>query len=349
MAGRGFEIVTNACRCSRVVSTSTIGTAPRAARWRGPAAQHGIALVLALWAGALLGIISVAFAFAIRSDSTTIGDAGGRYQAEALADSALNRALLGLLSADPTRRWRADGRVYETPFEGGLLRASIRAEAGKIDINAAPQRLVEGLIATADDGTLVDPAALAAAILDWRDPDSHTRPLGAENPEYRAAGLEHGAGDRAFLSVDELGRVLGMPRALLERLRTVVTVHTGTPRIDPLTAPRLALLAVPGLDPEKADAFLIERRRLLGREPALPGASDPLPLHLLAGGQDHLSSTRIRVYTVLTEGRTRDGTAAWRQALVRIDPNVHRPYRLLTWTDDPIAVEPLFADSTAEN
>ena len=346
------------------------------ARARHPTGtQRGIALVLALWTGALLSVIATSFALGVRTESTIVANAGARLEAGALAESAVNRALIGLLDRDAASAWRADGRVYEVAFEGGLLRVSIRAETGKIDLNAAPRPLLEGLLAAAvqeaqsagegqgegeigEIGTVgegggsggslgdaaIQPAALAAAILDWRDADTRARPLGAEDPDYRAAGLERGAGDRAFLSIDELELVLGMPRGLVERLRPVVTVHTRSPKIDPRTAPRLALLAIPGLDPARVDAFLAERDQWFSETDSSAGAgAGPvrLPLHLLAGAERYLSRARARVYTILAEGRTDGGVAAYRQAVVRTSASSssRTPYLMLAWADEPIAVQ----------
>ena len=322
-------------------STGATGTPAFARRVEKCARQRGIVLVLVLWVGALLGVIAASFAFAVRTDNTSIINAGARLQAEALAESAINRALLGLLGADRTGPWEGRGRVYETAFEGGTLRASVHAETGKIDLNAAPKELLEGLVKAAQDrldGPPGDPTALTAAILDWRDADTRARPFGAEDPEYREAGLDHGAGDRAFLSVDELGRVIGMPRGLLDRLRPALTVYTRSPRIDPTTAPRLAMLAVPGLDRARVDAFLSERDRLAGQDSGGDSETAQVPLHLLAGAERHLASNHNRIYTVMAEGRTSDGVPAFRQAVVQINPGSDRPYVLLAWGTEPIAM-----------
>ena len=330
-------------------SATSCGSAaarPGARCRRSRSAQRGVALILVLWTGALLSVIAAGFAFGIRTDTASVVTATARLQAEALAESAVRRAVLGLLDPDPVTRWQADGRIYEEWFEGGLLRASIGTETGKIDLNAAPGAFLEGLIAAAQgsvNASAIGPAELAAAILDWRDSDARPRPSGAEDPEYRAAGLDHGAGDRAFLSVDELGQVLGMSRALVERLRPAVTVYSHSPRIDPMTAPELVLFAVPGLDPEQARTFLAERRRLLDasrQDPTALSESLQAALRLLAGAEDYLSRSRSRVLTVLAEGQTSEGVTAFRQAVVRIDSSQPRPYQLLAWADEPMALGP---------
>ena len=307
--------------------------------WRR--SQRGIVLVLALWAGTLLGVIAVSLAFGVRTALVSTTNTGARIQAEILAESAINRALLGLADEVQTIDWRTDGRVYEMPFEGGLLRASIHAESGKIDLNAAPAALIEGLIEAAQsglEGPPVDAEVVTAAILDWRDDDSLVRRNGAEDPQYEAAGRVRGAGDREFLSVEELGQVLGMSKNLFERLRPAVTVLTRAAGIDPLTASRLALLAVPGLDRGRIDTFLSERARLRDGQATTTGENAEALLRPLASANRYLARAKTHTFTVIAEGRTGDGVAAFRQAAVKMNRAGRIPYRLLAWADEPIGV-----------
>ena len=297
--------------------------------WRR--SQRGVVLVLVLWTGTLLAAIAIALAFGLRGDRISIANSGARMQAGILAESAINRALLGLAGEVRAIDWRLHGRVYEMSFEGGLLRASIHAESGKIDLNAAPEALLRGLIEAAQgglEGPAVDAEAVTAAILDWRDDDGRARPKGAEDPQYRRAGRDRGAGDRVFLSVDELGQVLGLPEDLFERLRPAVTVFTGAATVDPMTASRLALLAVPGLDPRRIDAFLSERSRL-------PGGNTEVALRRLAGAGRYLARAETDRFTILGEGRTEDGVVAFRRAVVEVSPAHRPPYVLLAWSDEP--------------
>src|SRR3546814_12846249 len=59
-------------------------------------------------------------------------------------------------------------------------------EAGKVDLNTAPQELLARLmrVGGADEATA---DRVAAAITDWRDADDLRRPQGAELQDYAAA------------------------------------------------------------------------------------------------------------------------------------------------------------------
>src|SRR5262249_27770542 len=87
----------------------------------------------------------------------------------------------------------------------------------------------------------VEPAradAIVDAILDYRDGDGIKRPKGAEEAEYRAAGRAQGPKNAPFAAMEELGQVLGVDAALLEKLTPFVTAHSGKEGVDPAAAPR---------------------------------------------------------------------------------------------------------------
>jgi len=87
-------------------------------------------------------------------------------------------------------------------------------------------------------------AALAAAIVDFRDEDDVPDVNGAESAAYRAAGLAHGPKNTPrSRGCRNSTKVLGMDVALLGRLRAVTTAHSRQPGIDSAVAPR-EILAV---------------------------------------------------------------------------------------------------------
>ncbi len=88
--------------------------------------------------------------------------------------------------------WRTDGTVHVWSFGDGRVRLSIQDEDGKIDLNAAPDELLQGLFLSA--GLDQDAAAtLVDAIADFRDADDLHRLQGAEDQDYADAGLPWGA------------------------------------------------------------------------------------------------------------------------------------------------------------
>jgi general secretion pathway protein K len=308
---------------------------------RAPA--RGFALVIVLWAGVLLSVVAASFAFSMRVETRLAGNLTERAQAQAIADAGIQRGIMALLENAPGSGWLADGRAYTLPFGGGQMRIRLLSENGKVDLNGAPEALIQGLLASlAERGELDDAdgaTRIAAAILDWRDPDQRVRPGGAEDRDYRSAGSDLGARDGAFLSVAELNHVLGVDTETFARLAPLVTVYSWAPQVDPMTAPRNVLLAVPGLDADVVDRFLAARAALYASRDQ--GANEParLPIELLSSGARYLSRTRSRVYTVDAEGELPGGVRADRRAVVQLTGDARRPYAIIAWFDSIPEVE----------
>jgi general secretion pathway protein K len=88
-------------------------------------------------------------------------------------------------------------------FANSRVHLSIQDEATKIDLNRAPEARLAALFGSVG----VEPGeaqSLAAAIADFRDADDFVRPGGAEEAEYRAAGLAWGPKNAPFQAVEEL-------------------------------------------------------------------------------------------------------------------------------------------------
>ena len=162
--------------------------------------------------------------------------------AEAIADAGIRRGIVALLANPSEPRRESGGSLYELPFAGGSMRIRMTSEEGKIDLNAAPDELIQGLLrALFESGEIISAARaahIADAILDWRDEDQWVRTYGAEDRTYAANGISLGARDGPFLSVAELNLVLGVDAESFAHLAPWVTVHSRSSRVDPVTAPR---------------------------------------------------------------------------------------------------------------
>lgn len=310
---------------------------------RTHARTRGFALIIVLWAGVLLSIIAASFAFSMRTETQLTGNAVQLARARALADAGIQLGILSLLQQPAaTVRWITDGRPYVSEFGGGTVRVRLLSENGKIDLNSAPEALILGLLASLVDDPAIDLSEneardIANAIVDWRDADHRRRPGGAEDAQYRAAGRPYGARDGAFLAVGELNQVLGMRDDVYALLAPVVTVDSWMPQVDPATASRRVLLAVPGLGADAVDAYLVARDLAYASASAADAPEGAerarLPLELLSGGARYLSRAKSRVYTVEAEGGLPEGARARRRAVVRLTGDGNRPYTIVAWLD----------------
>jgi general secretion pathway protein K len=129
-------------------------------------------------------------------------------------------------------------------FGAGKAHISVADEGGRIDLNRSDRELLAGLF-EAVDGSSMAPAAFADRIIDWRDPDSEAEEGGAEAGEYASAGVGYGPPNAPFRTIEELRLVLGLSAADFDRLAPYVTVYNLSGMVEPFSAARPVLLAVP--------------------------------------------------------------------------------------------------------
>ena len=208
---------------------------------------RGAALVLVLWLIVLLTAVVGGYVLTARTGGLQGRVELRQLQGDAAARAGIEYAVWRLNHPEPALRWHPDGRPYAWEYGGAALELRITDERGRVDLNRAPQPLVQALLEAV--GTEAGRAAmLAARIIDWRDPDQVAGPDGAEDPAYAAAGRRYGAKDAPFGTVDELLQVLGVEPADHQRLRPYATVHSGLPAPEPAFAalPVLEAMRLPG-------------------------------------------------------------------------------------------------------
>ena len=319
---------------------------PRVGRW---SRNRGIALVAVLWVIVLLAAMAISFVGTIRTETTVTRNLVDNAGAQALADAGIYRAILALYhsfeevgtggsailaalddeaaGANPGEddsgvaldggELRFDGRPYTWSFAEGIVRFAIQSEAGKIDLNAAREELLLGLLRA---NGVEQPEVLIDRIADFRDPDKERRSQGAEDADYENAGRNQGAKDAPFDSVEELQQVLGVSRTLYERLAPALTVYSEARGIDPLTAPPEALRALPEIDPSVVEALLVERQ-----------AEDPDLAGLLSEYEAYLAGPGSLVYSISSEAVTPAGARFRREAVIALVPGSDRPFRVFSW------------------
>jgi len=286
------------------------------------ASQRGVALVLVIWLGALLMVIASSFIFAARTDSFVIRNSMSMARAEALADAAVQRAVFETYRTDNSPDiWRRDGTPRSWVFDGTPITIELRDESAKIDLNTASDTLLRGLLVSVG---LKDEEAdkLLDAILDWRDPDTLRRPNGAEEPDYRAAGLTYAPANSPFQAIEELQLVLGMRPDIYRRIAPLVTVYSRQAGVYPLTATREVLMAIPGLTGEIVDAYIARRE-------AARAAGEVVPSFPEAGA--YAAPPTSLIASIKATARLDDGTVFVRDAVALLRPVPQRAVTFLAW------------------
>ncbi len=275
--------------------------------------MRGAALLLALWLVALLTALVGAYALTARMEALQ-GRVGSRgAMAQEIARAGMEYALVRVADRNPETHWQPNGRAYAWRFDGHEVQVRIIDETGKVDLNQADvpllSRLMQALGEPPDTGD-----ALAAAIVDWRDADDLSQPVGgAEDDDYAAAGRPYGAKDAPFETIAELEQVLGMTPGLYARLAPFLTLYSGRGQPDATYAQGPVLVAM-GMD---ATAWLAQREAA--------GAAGAL----------QLVGTGSGTYSIESRARLADGRETSLRTVVRAgaSPVPGSAYTLLRWEE----------------
>lgn len=199
--------------------------------------QSGFVLLSVL---AVLVIVSALLAAALLQVRT--GTAATRARGDAVRLQGLADGISQLIAYDlrVARTHRVaglglpeDGTAVACPLgRGRTAVVSLQDQGRLIDLNTTPRPALEEAFRLLG---LPDPAvlALAAEIVDARDPDDVPEPNGgAERAQYRARGLASGPRNGPFLRVDEIGRLPSMTPEAAAILTPVLTVYNEGGRFD---------------------------------------------------------------------------------------------------------------------
>jgi len=177
--------------------------------------QRGVALLLVLWALALLSVLLGGLAAWVQLESRQALWQRQHTQALLAAEAGLNLAVQGLSDPQQRKRWVADGRTVTLRFDDAQLRVSVRSERGKLDLNSAPAsdiaRLAQACGATRDQATAM------AQLIEGR----------------------RGGNSAPLRVIEEVRQLPGMSQALYSQLLPQVTLWSGLDRPDPAFASAL--------------------------------------------------------------------------------------------------------------
>jgi general secretion pathway protein K len=301
-----------------------------------PRRQRGIALILVLWLTVLLTAIGASFAFGMRHEALSARNAVEVAQVRAAADGAIERTVFELTRPRLPDAWLADGSTHK--YADGSISLAVVAtdESAKIDVNTAPDALITGLLVNVGGADADTASHMMDAIADWRDADDLKRPNGAEAPDYQAAGLKYAPANAPFETTGEVARVLGMTPAVFSRVAGSLTVYSRSSGVNPATASRDVLLAMPNATPELVDTFIAARNDALA-------AKLPVPPFAPASG---MSAGAVSTWRIRATASLADGVTFVREAVVRPSPDMRRPLIVLAWLQGGASPPPATASAT---
>jgi general secretion pathway protein K len=189
-------------------------------------------------------------------------------------------------------------------------------EGGRIDIAKAPAEVLAAMLRSAG----APPATadgVAKTIVEQRGNAPRSGPA-ARRPPVLATTHEQ--------ALSNIGQIAGMRAQWLAAIAPLTTIY-GSETVNLLTAPRGVIAALPGVDANRLEAFLAERRV------ALPDANRLA--QVLGPAQNYVSAKPQRIAAVelratLTESR--NNTIAGARAVIAVLPQDSEPYRVLMFT-----------------
>jgi general secretion pathway protein K len=290
-------------------------------RHRSSVGEQGFVIVAVLWLLAALAALAVIFSVYLSNSARALALNDMAIERAALVSAGVELAAYRLqLAGDDARP--AQGS-FRTRLGGAELAVSFVSEATRIDLNAAPKPLLAGLLSVLGAAP-EDAAQYADRIVGWR---SRTTPQtsGPEDALYLAAGRSYVPRQAPFAHVNELGLVLGLPPALVERALPFLTVFSGVASVDVLHAPAEVIAALPGMTPLTLKQFL-STRALLPDDPAAVAAA-------LGDAKAATSDQKSKAYRLEVRIRFNNGREAASEIVILLRRE-DDPYRVLSWQDD---------------
>jgi general secretion pathway protein K len=289
--------------------------------------ERGVALVMVLWVIAFLAVVLAAFVgegrMELRIARNRLAEAGAEAAADAGVALAVSSVAVTLVTLQapgtplPDRAWFPDGALHELSWNGADLRVRIDSEAGKVDLNAAPEQELTALFLAL--GVNARRAAdLGAAIVAWRQDRAAALGIDRTKPDRRVSDQPLGP----FFAIEELKRVPGITPEVYALIAPYVTVWSGSPLPDPRMASRPVLLTFPGTDPAQIDKWIAVR--------AARGPNAPIPPELASSALMMPSRARP-IVMIRSAASTGAGAQFTRDAVVAVTGDPYNPMRVLAW------------------
>jgi general secretion pathway protein K len=288
---------------------------------RSDLSQQGFVLVAVLWLLAALAALATIFSVYLSNSARALALNDTAVQTQALVSAGVELAAYRLqLAGEDARPAQGSFRVR---LNGAEISVSFVSEAARVDLNAAPKELLSGLLSAL--GANEDEAREGAdRIIAWRTKPAEET-AGNEDALYQAAGRAYPPRQAPFAHVDELGLVLGLTPALVERALPLVTVFSGATGVDVLIAPPEVIAALPGMTPLTLKQFLGDRATLPNDDAAIAAA--------LGGAKANATAQKSQAYRILTRIRFPSGRETASEIVLGLR-KAEIPYRVLSWQDD---------------
>src|SRR3954453_6800570 len=287
--------------------------------------DDGFIVVAVLWILAALATLATIFSMYVINTATAFTVHDERLQAEGLARAALELSAYQATAA-PQGQMPARG-TFLFRLGNALVNAEFMSETARIDLNSAPKELLSGLFAGLG-ASRSQADGYADRILGWRSPPPQDNSSN-EAANYRTAGMLYGPRGGPFPHTGELALVLGIPEVMVERALPYLTVYSGQPQVAIFNASPQVLAALPGMDPQRLQAILVQRAAAPQNEQTAQAL-----LAMLGAGQTFANAKGSKTLRVTARIAFDSGQRMTSEAVIFLLDSGTGPYRILTWHDD---------------
>jgi general secretion pathway protein K len=323
---------------------------------------------MVLWVVAILSVIVLEFAFAMRTEVNIAKNYKAEIQLYAMAEGGVQRAITELIyKQDPRvqqkrdkkleevrldqREWMTDGRAYRLPFDQGICEVRVFSEAGKVNINTVSDPTLRKIIGQLGlEGEARD--IVVDSILDWRDPGDLHRINGAKNDYYQSLKEPYNCKSGNLDSIEELllvrgvtpdlfyGRKVtnrgdGSPKSEGIGLKDIFSIYSSGEQVDINSASLPVLRVVLGIPRDVAVALTKAREDKGFQDQAdlLQRVPELSPLIEQISGLV-IYSSMSSYYTIESRGKTNEADAVRGvKTIVKIDPLEKDGYKIIQWVD----------------
>jgi general secretion pathway protein K len=276
--------------------------------------RRGAVLMAVLWSISLMAALAMAASVTFRGFAGVMSVDRNRVERDALITAGLEVAASIILDLGKTTPLRDLERTVA--LSTGTVNVRLSDEGGRIDIAKAPAEVLAAMLRSAG----APPAtadSVAKAIIEQRANAPRSGPA-ARRPPVLATTHEQ--------ALSNIGQIAGMRAQWLAAIAPLTTIY-GSETVNPLTAPRGVIAALPGVDANRLETFLAERR---------VAPSDAIRLaQALGPAQNYVSAKPQRIAAVelrATRTESRNNTIAGARAVIAVLPQDSEPYRVLMFT-----------------
>ncbi|WP_347989603.1 type II secretion system protein GspK [Methylomonas sp. AM2-LC] len=299
--------------------------------------NQGFALVVVIWILTLLSLMAGSFALSMRRDSSVSVALKKNAEAMAAAESGMELAVFMMQNPDPEQRWLTDGSVYQIlRADGSQIRIKVSSEAGKIDINAANEKLLSAVIKSVTNDLWAE-QKLLNSILDWRDADDEPRPQGAEKKQYDEAGLPYKPTNSPLQSLEELQMIIGITPEIYNAIQPLLTVYSGQSDVN--------------INEATPEVLQILRSVESGQTQQIPTGSQQTPTTSnstsTTNTNNTAASTPNSIYAIGVDVVMEDNASASLQAIIKLQTQdaTQAAQQVLAWKQNQL-LPSLFANGT---